>query len=90
VIVIVDGQPIQFSPSDQTINITATSNECNLQENVVKYDAMKTFSTSVFIPHKKQNNVVIGISLGTSSTNTNTFWGIRDIRLVFQRCDEKC
>jgi hypothetical protein len=26
VIVIVDGQPIQFSPADQTVNITGTSN----------------------------------------------------------------
>jgi hypothetical protein len=51
---------------------------------------MKTFSTSIFIPHKKQSNVVIGISLGTSSNNVNTFWGIRDIRLVFKRCDDKC
>lgn len=34
--------------------------------------------------------MVIGISVGTSNTNSNTMWGLRDIRLLFKRCDDNC
>lgn len=54
---------------------------------MVKLEAMKTFETSTFIKHKKTENVVIGVSLGTSANLGRTSWGVRDIRLVFKRCD---
>lgn len=51
---------------------------------------MKTFETQSFFVHKKMENVVVGVSLGTSTGNLETKWGVRDIRLVFKRCDENC
>lgn len=40
--------------------------------------------------HKKTQNVALKISLGTSVSDEDTKWGIRDIRLVFKRCDDNC
>lgn len=34
--------------------------------------------------------MIVGISLGTSFTNSATKWGLRDMRIVFRRCDENC
>lgn len=88
--IIVDGQSFPIKPAEQTINITGTSNECDLSPGPTRFEAMKTFETQTFVKHKKTENVVVGVSLGTSAANAATKWGIRDIRLVFKRCDDNC